>query len=107
MSDVKVTTNNVPRDVLYWYELTPAERGGFEYYTDTDTRRAEFQAFRYRGEVYDLGDFMSTSDRTLSSRTPDVFDGWDGYQPDSFFSGIVVRYVENYEAVIVGRYYFS
>lgn len=105
MSGVRVITNNVPRDILHWQELTDSERAEFDY-VDTDKRRDNFRAFRYQGEVYDLGEFVSTwSDQTLSNNTPDVFDGWDGYHSDSFFSGgMVVRYVDRFEMVVVGRY---
>jgi hypothetical protein len=30
--------------------------------------------------------------------------GWDGYRSDSYFSGIVVRYVDDGERVIAGLY---
>jgi len=30
---------------------------------------------------------------------------WDGYQSDSFYSGVLVKYVEDFERVIMATYY--
>ena len=94
MSDtMTIKTNNVPRDVLSWYELTDAERAEFDY-LDSDTAQSDASFFRYRGNIYDLGEFMISP-----------LKGWDGYHSDSYFSGILVRYVEDCERVIVATYY--
>ena len=80
---VRVTTNNIPRDVLYGFELTARERAEFDYYsTEEEFNSAQF--FRYKGEVYDLGEFEVTT-----------IPGWDGQQVDSFFSAIVIRYTDD------------
>ena len=87
---VRVTTNNIPRDVLYGYELTARERAEFDYYsTEEEFNSAQF--FRYKGEVYDLGEFEVAT-----------IPGWDGQQVDSFFSAIVIRYTDDYQQVVVG-----
>lgn len=93
----KVITNNTPRDVLYWYELTDAERKEFDY-LDTETRQSDATFFRYRGVTYDLGEFMRVPNYVADLAT------WDGYASDSFYSGVVVKYVEHFERVIVGTY---
>jgi hypothetical protein len=94
---LEIKTNNIPRDILDGSELTLAEREEFAYLDwqaiDSGTDSASF--FRYKGETYDLGEF---------SRDFGPFPTWDGYLSDSFFSGILVKYVENFERVIVGRY---
>lgn len=101
MSDELTTvTNNVPRFTIDAWELTAAERADFDYLNwsgiDDGTDSATF--FRYRGQLYDLGEFM---------RTPSGSDiaNWHGYSNDTFFSGILVRYTEDCEAVIVARFY--
>ena len=88
-----IKTNNVPRYVLYWYELTDAERAEFDY-LDSDDAQASASFFRHRGSVYDLGEFMVSSIK-----------GWDGIRSDSYFSGILIRYVEDYERIVVATYY--
>ena len=94
MSDtMTIKTNNVPRDVLYWYELTDAERAEF-YYLDSDDAQCSASFFRHRGNVHDLGEFMISPVK-----------GWDGYHPDSHFSGMLVKYVQNCERVIVATCY--
>ena|ERR1041385_776523 len=99
MSDVTVITNNVPRDVVEAYELTPKERKEFDYIKWDLIEKGEDSAsfFRYKGEVYDLGEFQALHDTR--------FPGWQCYISDSFFSGILIRYVEDYEQVVVGRFY--
>jgi len=102
---MKIVTNNVPRPVIDAYELTPKEREDFGYldWEAIDAGNDSASFFRYRGELYDMGDIpLAPHDlRAL---------GWDGAASDSFFSGMVVRYFnrDGYEygtEVIVGRYF--
>lgn len=91
---VRITTNNVPRPVVDASELTPREREEFDYLDwsaiDAGTDSASF--FRYKGQAYDLGEFMRDA----------CPEGWDGGRADSAFSGLVVRIVEDGESVVVG-----
>jgi hypothetical protein len=95
-----IKTNHVPRDVIDDYELSADERTEFDYIdwkgVDAGTESAQF--FRYRGTLYDIGEFTATFGLPASS----PFHEWDGYMTDSFFSGLVVKYVDQYERVIVG-----
>lgn len=96
MSDeLKIITNNVPRDLIFGSELSEKERADFDYFTDEQLATAYF--FRYKGEVYDPGDFQNTD-------WNQGFDRWDGYISDTFFSGILIRWCNDYESVVVGRY---
>ena len=92
-----IKTNNVPRPIIYGYELTDKERSEFDYYDSADLDYATF--FRYKGSIYDLDEFMLVTDTMKSFRS------WDGYCSDSFFSGILVRYSDDFESVIVATYY--
>jgi hypothetical protein len=95
--NVRVITNHQPREILGWYQLTPAEQESTGYGTDggfVDER----WFIRYRGDVIDITDADGGATGELARK------GWEAYQSDSFFSGLVFRYVDNYEAVIVGRY---
>ena len=101
-----VITNNVPRLIVDAYELTVAERKDFDYLDwpaiDSGTDSATF--FRYRGQLYDLGEFSTDYGITRGSGLLHELAGWDGYQSDSFFSATVVRFVEDdSDYVIVGR----
>ncbi len=87
---MKIKTNNQPRDILSWYDLTPAEQKEFDYLEE-----GEGSFFRYKGCVYDLGEAM---------RIEGVA-GWQGYYSGTAFSGVLVRYTSDCEQVIVGSYF--
>ena len=91
---MNVKTNNVPRHVICGYELTDKEKKQFDYISDDELDYAIF--FKYKGRVYDLDEFCCC---------PDTLKPWHGYFSDSFFSGVVVKYVSDNEQVIVGTYY--
>lgn len=109
---MKITTNNQPRPVINAWELTEAERKEFDYLDWTKIENGEDSAefFRYQGSLYDMGEFsriVPPGSRRIHPMESDApqFAGWNGYQSDSFFSGILVRYVgEDYEYIVVGRY---
>lgn len=93
-----VKTNNVPRDVIYGHELSADERAQFDYIDWPAIERGEDSAsfFRYRGELYDLGEFERWDNPASPTRG-----NWDGFRADSYFSGIAVRYVDDCERVVV------
>lgn len=82
---ITVTTNNHHRPILDSWELTDAERREFDYIDweacEAGSDSASF--FRYRGQVYDLSEFIDSP--------PSEVGGWDAFASDSYFSGIVVR----------------
>ena len=100
---IKIKTNNIPRDVINAWELTPAERSDFNYLNwlaiDEGSDSASF--VRYRGELYYLGDFVRIIPRAGQIEpigfTHPVEDNsrlaaFDGIRTDSFFSAIVIRW---------------
>ena len=116
---IKIKTNNIPRDVINAWELTPAERSEFEYLNwvaiDDGSDSALF--FRYRGELYDLNEFVRIIPRSnqmgpigwmepVEDDSP--LSAWDGIRTDSFFSAIVIRWYRDEfgrsepERVVVG-----
>ena len=105
MSELKVITNNQPRLLIYGYELTETEKAEFDYIDPEELETHDF--FRYKGQVYDPGEFQTT--RGLPEDNP--IRAWDGYQNDSFFSGIVIKYPReewgdyDTERIIVGWFY--
>lgn len=98
---VTITTNGVPRDVIDAIYLNADERAEFDYVNWDAIDRGEDSAsfVRYRGELYDLGEFEAWDNPDSPTRQ-----GWDGVRTESYFSGLVVRYVDDSERVIVGRY---
>ena len=100
---MEVKTNNVPRDLIGWEALSKKERQEFDYLLEDMRDEAEF--FRYKGRVYDANEFMRCRDDSELGKA-----GWDGYNSDSYFSGIVMRFPRegrdyDYDRVIVGTYY--
>lgn len=93
MSEVTIITNNQPRDILYGFNLPEKYREEFDYLTDEEYADQAF--FIYKRQAYSLSEFMRT----------DGFKAWDGYSSDSFFSGVLIRIVNDDNSVIVGRYY--
>jgi hypothetical protein len=57
-------------------------------------------------DIYDPAEFRPIPRDTCA---PDggieQMQAWQGYQPISYFSGLVLRYTEDCEQVIVGTYY--
>jgi hypothetical protein len=96
---IQVKTNNRPRDILTWHDLSAAERAEFDY-LDSPDRQDEAQFIRYRGVAYDLGEFTSLR----VTGTPE-FQSWHGVHADSYFSGVLVRFVNQCEQVIMGTFY--
>lgn len=104
MGDIKVRTNNQPRDIIDAYALTADERKEFDYlnWDKIDAGEDSASFFRYRGELYDLGEFMAGNAVPADSGLPAHLSKWDGHHADSYFSATVVRYVNDGEQVIVG-----
>jgi len=97
---MKIITNNQYRNLIYGYELTDKERAEFDYLDDIDSH--EF--FRYRGQAYDPSDFMATPHNEPARQELNELSNWDGYSSDSYFSGIVIKYSNDFEQVKVGLY---
>ena len=92
---MKITTNGLPREIIYADMLSFKERRAFDYLDweaiDAGTDSASF--VRFRGELYDLGTFMRTN-----------IPGWDGSVADSFSAGMLARFVDDGERVVIGTY---
>ena len=69
--------HNIP--LIYFGELSDKERTDFDY-----TNEDDFTGFRYKGQVYDLGDMEITD-----------IEGFDGISHWTCFSGILVKIVDS------------
>jgi hypothetical protein len=93
---VIIKTNNVPRPIIYGYELSNKERAYFGYMDADDLDDSPF--FRYKGEVYSLNDFIRlNSDGELK--------GWYGYGAYSLFGRMLIKLSNCGDYVTVGTYY--
>jgi hypothetical protein len=108
---MQIKTNNQPRPALYWYDLTDKERAELDY-LDTETARDDFRGFRYKGAVYDLGEFSVIRTSTQQARSLSMYAHtaeddsplaeWHAIQTDSYFSGVVVKISRDGDDVTVG-----
>lgn len=99
MSELVIITNNIPREIIDAWSLTAKEREEFDYLDWDKIEQGNDSAsfFRYKGELYDLGEFMR-------AETP----GWDGIQSWSFSNGLFVRYVtRDSEWMVIVAYYYA
>ena len=93
MNNIKIITNNKPRQLIYGYELTDKQKQDFDYIEDIDSH----DFVKYKNNIYDLSEFMRVE-------TIDSLKDWHGYSSDSYFSGTLVKYIDS-DTVIMGRYY--
>jgi len=101
MAALTIKTNNQPRQTVPGYVLfeNEAVRARFDYLSDDEFRDEAF--IKYHGWWYAMCDFM----RVENESTGD-FKGWDGYHGDSYFSGVLIKWADDYgEEVIMGTYY--
>jgi hypothetical protein len=101
-----ITTNNRPRKLTCLADLPSMARADFDYITEEEAYSPRL--FAYRGTWYDVNEFMRFQD-AQAFRGSVARQVWDGYHCDTYFSGIVLRYVPDtdYEFVVVGRFYYS
>ena len=98
-----IQTNHQPRELKYLSDFNSADqhkiRSQYDW-MDKDDLECNYGFFKYRGCFYHLQDFL----RVDNESTGDLV-GWDGYSSDSYFSGVVIKLVDNdCDSVIVGSY---
>jgi hypothetical protein len=97
---ITIKTNNHPRDLVTWHELPAGvAEDWFSYITDED-EKFSCRFVEYRGSWYDTSE-------TEGVAPSDIPGKWDSYLTDSFFSGVVFRFVDDNgnERVVVGTFY--
>lgn len=100
---MKITTNHQCRPTLMWYDLTTKEKKEFDYIEEEDQSSMLF--VRYKGWVYDVGDFMRVPAEDGTANDYNHMGGWDGYQSDSAFSGVLIRWTDSCgDYVVMGTY---
>jgi len=99
---MQIKCNNRPRPIIYGFELSQVERAEFDYLDDIES--ASF--FRYKGQIYDLGEFMRIGRNIAPHPQRPGWEKFDGYSSDSYFSGVLVKFCDDQEWVIVARYFY-
>lgn len=108
-SRIVFRTDNRARELLFYSQLSAKEQKELDYVKE-DTN----SFLRYKGEVYDLGEFAriirpeeldGPMQHPMCLRDYDAwFDNWDGYQSESHSSGKVIRYKRDSEGEIDPEY---
>ena len=99
-----IVTNGHARELLSLAELPGSDAAEFDYVRGDDCFYPRFVKF--------LGSWIDVNDMDGLAHSVGIT-GWDMYASDSYFSGIVVRYVRDdapfsdllSDSVIVGRFY--
>ena len=115
---LKIVTNNVPRDVVSFYEMDhqimfdefDIDVNDPELDEDMIADLCSMQFVKFRGVWYDVNDFITTSPGPWNHGLPEEFKEWDGYASDSFFSGTLLKYVRDddrmdFDRVVMATYY--
>lgn len=103
-----IKTNNHPRQLMsgLTLDLHVGERKAaqireqFDYLNDEEFENMDF--IIYKGYTYGICDFMRNNQPEDSP-----FSEWHGIKSDSFFSGVLLKYVADSDCneVIIGRYF--
>jgi len=56
-------------------------------------------AFKYKDHEYFLSEFMAVHNKVHNPNPPEWMLEFDGYMSDSYFSGILIKLIDNGEAV--------
>ena len=91
---LEIITNNKPRNFTYGYELSEAEKADFDYIDDIDAH----DFIRYKGRVLDPSEFVATDPNG-------EFAEWTGSHSETFYSGLLIKYTDDHQQVIMGSYY--
>lgn len=96
-----IVTNNHERPLIFGYELTEKEQSDFDYINDDDMGCSEF--IRYKGDLYHTADLMGIDANRAC--LPFGFSGWQCYESQTFFSGVLFKFSDDGENVICARYF--
>lgn len=106
---MEIRTNHASRPLVYGWELRDKERKEFDYMTKEDLDSHRF--FRFKGQVYALGEFTALSSTKISGQgwtqyvAPDspLF-GWHGIKSESAFSAVLVKHCPmDSDRIVVGQ----
>ena len=97
---MKIKTNNQPRLLSYWCDVPEkVKKDQFDYLTNEEAQGRDF--VQYKGLWYDLGEFMRVSEGGALDNL-----GWQGVEGHSYFHGVLVKYDEfDNDMVIMGIYF--
>ena len=93
---MQIITDHKSRFTIDGFELSENERAQFDYIDEPENGLF----FRYRGELYDVGEFTR-----VPKDSPLALCGFDGLHIDTYFSGIAIKLLNGGESVKIARFY--
>jgi len=108
---MNIKTNNKPYELKSWSDLSDKARAEFDYITVGSDDAYTSRFVQYKGVWYDTNEFQGFN----HIQGEPWFKGWDGYQSDTYFSGVVLRWYRerwrgelqkpDFERVVMGTYF--
>ena len=97
MSMTKVYTNHHKKRFMHYSVVDQETLDLYDHLSEEDKT---YGWILYKNHWYHVSDFM----RILPSK-PDWMHGWHGYNPDSFFSGVVIKLLDDIDGdYTIGTY---
>ena len=93
---LRIVTNHHLRPILHGFDIPPSVSAEFDYLSPEDFPTHPFVA--YRGNWYDLSDFMRIP-------TDSLLADWDGVLSESCFSGVLIKLSPYDGFVKLARYF--
>ena len=96
---IKIVTNGHHRELQCLSDIPAGAAEDFDYIDEEEHYSPRL--VQYRGAWYDINDMIVTSQSGQLSLSE-----WEAYASETFFSGVVVRFVpeEDYEVIQIGTY---
>lgn len=94
---MQIKTNNQPRDLITYDELTEKQQAELG---ELELEEVEsWKGFVFKGQVYSLDDFTIYSEGSEEKAL-----GWDGGMAQSAFHAVVVKIADSdFDSVVVGQ----
>ena len=105
-SSVHIKTNNQPRELLFFRDLTEQERAEMSHVV-----KGTQSFFRHKGAVYHTASFMKIAPAVTEEDKLSPYAGWDGILAENLTSGVLIRYPRieqekiDMRRVVIGTYY--
>lgn len=96
MGELKIERIETEIEILDFYELTENEQkelNDYDGYKDSSF-------FRYRGNVYDMSDFMK-----FQSIPNDAMKDYHAYKGETYFSGVLIKLSDCGDSLTVAQYW--
>lgn len=104
---MKIITNNIPRQLISFFDLPLKDQEEFDYVTED--ARYEYRFTSYKGNYYDTYDTQRIAVNhgqymgwTMAVEKDSLLSKWHAVISESYFSGVLFKFTD--ESVICGSY---